>query len=102
MNLEKKINFTFISKDFRKSESSSCKSISSGGRILSFRAFILMFCVTKKRERKKGSNPYDNRSRTEETGRKKLCCTRGSQPAKVATYHFLCSVCCQMVFLRFL
>ena len=56
MNLgKKKLILLFISKDFRKSESSSCKSsISSGGRILSFRAFILMSCVTKKkRERKK-------------------------------------------------
>ena len=55
MNLgKKKLILLFISKDFRKSESSSCKSsISSGGRILSFRAFILMSCVTKKRKREK-------------------------------------------------
>ena len=55
MNLGKKmLILLFISKDFRKSESSSCKSsISSGGRILSFRAFILMSCVTKKRKREK-------------------------------------------------
>ena len=51
---KKKLILLFISKDFRKSESSSCKSsISSGGRILSFRAFILMSCVTKKRKREK-------------------------------------------------
>ena len=54
---KKKVNFTyflFISKDFRKSESSSCKSSpSSGGRILFFQAFILMVCMAKKNRKKK-------------------------------------------------
>ena len=56
---KKKLILLFISKDFRKSESTSCKSsISSGGRILSFRAFILMFCVTKKIKTEKKAAIY--------------------------------------------
>ena len=56
---KEKLILLFISKDFRKSESSSCKSsISSGGRILSFRGFILMFCMTKKERERKNAAIY--------------------------------------------